>query len=108
LTWKDASARRFAQSGRSRWSVLDTSRAQARLQALNAAKTLAGIGRLKSLGLHKLTVTERGISPETALRLGRYSGNEPEFWLSMQTTYDLSILRKERGARIAAEVEVAA
>jgi hypothetical protein len=26
----------------------------------------------------------------------------------MQTTYDLSILRKERGARIAAEVEVAA
>lgn len=50
----------------------------------------------------------RGISPEIALRLGRYFGNEPEFWLSMQTTYDLAILRKERGAQIAAEVEVAA
>ena len=60
LTWKDASTRRFAESGRGRWSGLDTSRAQARLQALNAAKTLTGLGQLKSLGLHKLTGNRAG------------------------------------------------
>lgn len=58
--------------------------------------------------IQEIVSGKRGISPETALRLGRYFGNEPEFWLSMQTTYDLAILRKERGAQIAAEVEVAA
>jgi addiction module HigA family antidote len=51
---------------------------------------------------------KRAISPETALRLGRYFGNEPEFWLSMQASYDLAMLRRQMGERIAAEVEVAA
>ncbi len=31
----------------------------------------------------------RGISPETALRLGRYFGTGPELWLSMQMKHDL-------------------
>ena len=60
LTWKDASTRRFADTGRSRWSGLNETRAQARLQALNAAKTLTGLGQLKSLGLHKLTGNQAG------------------------------------------------
>jgi antitoxin HigA-1 len=42
------------------------------------------------------------------LRLGRFFGNEPEFWLSMQAGYDLAMLRREVGDRIVAEVEVAA
>lgn len=58
--------------------------------------------------IQEIIAGKRGISPETALRLGRFFGNEPEFWLSMQASYDLAMLRKEIGARVAAEVEVAA
>jgi len=59
-SWKDARTRRFAETGRSRWSGLDVGRANARLQALNAAKSLEGLGRLRSIGLHKLTGSRAG------------------------------------------------
>ncbi len=58
--------------------------------------------------IQEIIAGKRGISPETALRLGRFFGNEPEFWLSMQSSYDLALLREQMGERIAAEVEVAA
>jgi len=58
--------------------------------------------------IQEIITGKRGISPETALRLGRFFGNEPEFWLSMQASYDLAVLRKQVGGRIAAEVEAAA
>jgi addiction module HigA family antidote len=58
--------------------------------------------------IQEIIAGKRGISPETALRLGRFFGNEPEFWLSMQASYDLAMLRKQMGERIAAEVEAAA
>jgi addiction module HigA family antidote len=58
--------------------------------------------------VQEIVAGKRGISPETALRLGRYFGNEPEFWLTLQATYDLAVLRRDRGARIEAEVDVAA
>jgi addiction module HigA family antidote len=73
-----------------------------------SAAALALRLRVAPQRIQEIVSGKRSISPETALRLGRYFGNEPEFWLSMQTTYDLAILRKERGAQIAAEVEVAA
>lgn len=73
-----------------------------------SAAALALRLRVAPQRIQEIVSGKRGISPETALRLARYFGNEPEFWLSMQTTYDLAILRKERGAQIAAEVEVAA
>ena len=60
LSWKDASTRRFAEAGRSRWTGLDTTRARARLAALNAAKSLHGLGQLRSLGLHKLSGDRAG------------------------------------------------
>jgi len=50
----------------------------------------------------------RAILPGTELRLGRFFGNEPEFWLAMQASYDLAMLRASVGRRIEAEVEVAA
>ena len=56
----------------------------------------------------EIVAGRRSISPETALRLGRFFGNEPEFWLAMQTSYDLAMLRASVGRRIEAEVEVAA
>jgi antitoxin HigA-1 len=36
----------------------------------------------------------RRITADTALRLGLYFGNSPEFWLSLQMHYDLKMARK--------------
>ena len=51
---------------------------------------------------------QRAVSPETALRLGRYFGNEAEFWMNLQTQFELAELRRTHGSRIEAEVETAA
>ena len=58
--------------------------------------------------LHEIIRGNRAITPETALRLGVYFANEPEFWMNLQTQYDLAELCEARGAQIAREVERAA
>ena len=50
---------------------------------------------------------KRGISPETALRLGRHIGASARFWLNLQTAYELALADREIGARIAEEVKPA-
>lgn len=47
----------------------------------------------------------RGITPDTALRLARFFGNSPEFWLNLQQTHDLSKTRLESGAVIEREID---
>jgi addiction module HigA family antidote len=47
---------------------------------------------------------ERAISADTALRLARYFGTSPEFWLNIQAGHDLSLARAENGKQIEAEV----
>jgi antitoxin HigA-1 len=51
---------------------------------------------------------KRGITPDTALRLGRYFGNSPQFWMNLQVQYDLAVAEREHGAEIAARVKRAA
>ena len=46
----------------------------------------------------------RAVTPDTALRLARYFGTTPEFWLNLQIAYDLKLVRRELGARIDREV----
>ena len=46
----------------------------------------------------------RAVSPDTALRLARYFGTSPEFWLNLQQQHDLSQVRAERNDRIEGEV----
>jgi antitoxin HigA-1 len=46
----------------------------------------------------------RAISPETALRLARYFGNTPQFWMNLQTSYDLKRAEIENGQKITNEV----
>ena len=43
----------------------------------------------------------RTITADTALRLGRYFGNSAEFWLNLQSHYDLEVAEEERGEDIA-------
>ena len=60
-SWKDAGTRRFAETGRSRWRGMDVDVAKERLQALHATKSLEGLGRLRSVGLHKLAGDRVGV-----------------------------------------------
>jgi addiction module HigA family antidote len=38
-----------------------------------------------------IVAERRGVTPDTALRLGRYFKTTPQFWLNLQTKYDLEI-----------------
>ncbi|MCG7853198.1 MAG: HigA family addiction module antitoxin [Methanosarcinaceae archaeon] len=51
---------------------------------------------------------KRGISAETALRLAKYFGNSAQFWINLQSRYDLATVEKKIGAKVYAEVEQAA
>jgi toxin HigB-1 len=59
-TWKDSATRRFAETGRSRFSGMDAEKARTRLKALAATQSLEGLGRLSSVGLHKLKGDRKG------------------------------------------------
>ncbi len=39
--------------------------------------------------VHQLVHGKRSVSADTALRLGKYLGTGPEFWLNLQAAYDL-------------------
>jgi len=43
---------------------------------------------------------QRGVTADTALRLGHWFGTSPEFWLNLQTLYELRLARKEVGDRV--------
>ncbi len=46
----------------------------------------------------------RSITPDTALRLARYFGTTPQFWLNLQTSYDLKNAERKMGTKIEREV----
>ena len=43
---------------------------------------------------------ERGVTADTALRLGHWFGTTAEFWLNLQTLYELRLARQEIGDRV--------
>lgn len=49
----------------------------------------------------------RSISADTALRLGRYFGMNPQFWLDLQGQYDIAVVEHEHGEEIARRVRPA-
>jgi addiction module HigA family antidote len=49
----------------------------------------------------------RAISADTAVRLGRYFGNSPQFWLDLQSQYEIAVVEREHGAEIAKRVRPA-
>ncbi len=64
----------------------------------------------KGLGVTQATVRllirgRRGVSAELALRLARYVGTTPEFWIGLQGQYDLDLAQDETEERIAKEVQ---
>lgn len=69
-----------------------------------SANRLALALRLPSGRITDILNGKRGISPETALRLGRYFGNSARFWMNLQTNYELAVAERTIGERIIAEV----
>lgn len=72
-----------------------------------SASALALKLRVPPQRLHEIIRGERSITPDTALRLSRFFGNSAEFWLTLQTNFDLAVARKNFGARIDRDVEAA-
>lgn len=54
--------------------------------------------------ISEITQGKRSITADTALRLGRYFGMEAQFWLNLQSRYDLLQAEYELDARLEKEV----
>ena len=46
----------------------------------------------------------RSITPETAMRFGRYFGNRAQFWLDLEGQYDIAVVERDRAEEIARQV----
>lgn len=59
------------------------------LKPLNISQDALAIGLdISRRRVNELVRGRRAISPDTAIRLGRYFGTGPEFWLSLQQAWD--------------------
>lgn len=54
--------------------------------------------------LSEIVKKRRAVTADTAMRLARFFGTTPEFWLNAQTAYDLSKAQAELGQKIARDV----
>jgi addiction module HigA family antidote len=73
-----------------------------------SANKLALALRVPSGRLTSIINGKRAITPETALRLSRYFGNSSQFWMNLQTGYDLLVTEQKCGKQIEKEVEYVA
>jgi addiction module HigA family antidote len=48
---------------------------------------------------------QRSVTPETAVRLARFFGTTPEFWLNLQRDFDLKTTLKQLGKKIDHDIE---
>ena len=71
---------------------------------------MSAYGLAKAIGVmppraYEVLRGERAVSADTALRLGRYFGTGAEFWINLQSRYDLEVARDRAGAEIEREVK---
>jgi addiction module HigA family antidote len=69
-----------------------------------SANKLAGFLRVPANRVSGIVAGKRAITADTALRLARFLGTSPEFWLGLQTEYDLDALRAQTAKHIEREV----
>jgi len=77
-----------------------------------AARKLSANRLALDLGVPSGRITDilngrRAITADTAVRLGRYFGNSAQFWLDLQSQYDIGVVEREKGAEIARRVRPA-
>jgi addiction module HigA family antidote len=51
--------------------------------------------------VERLCRRQTGVTPDTALRLARYFATTPDFWMSLQSLYDLTVAEQQAGSDIA-------
>jgi addiction module HigA family antidote len=69
------------------------------------ANSLALSLRIPANRLTEIINGRRAISADTALRLGRYFGTSAQFWMNLQSGYDLQVAEDLLAERIAADVQ---
>ncbi|HLJ79125.1 MAG TPA: HigA family addiction module antitoxin [Acidobacteriaceae bacterium] len=72
-----------------------------------SANALAIALRVPVTRITEIIRERRGVTVETAMRLGRYFGTSTEFWLNMQKAWELASAERELMPRIRAEVQPA-
>lgn len=77
-----------------------------------AARRLSGNRLALDIGVPSGRISDilngrRSITADTAVRLGRYFGNNPQFWLDLQSQYDIARVEEARGEEIARRVRPA-
>ena len=56
--------------------------------------------------INEIVHGKRGVTADTALRLGRFFGMSPQFWLNLQTRYDLEVTEDSLANRLDKEVSI--
>lgn len=51
--------------------------------------------------INEIALRKRAITADTALRLAKYFGNSPQFWLGLQMDYDLDVAAEKMGESLA-------
>jgi len=74
-----------------------------KVRALSANRLALDLG-VPSGRITDILKGRRSITADTAVRLGRYFGNRAQFWLDLQSQYDIAAIERERGAEIAKRV----
>ena len=69
-----------------------------------SANALALALRVPATRIGAIVKGERGVTADTALRLARFFGTSPEFWVNLQAMHDLTKARQESGPAIARDV----
>jgi len=77
-----------------------------------AARGLSASRLALELGVPSGRITDilnarRSITADTAVRLGRFFGNTPQFWLDLQSQYEIAVVERDRGREIARRVRPA-
>ncbi len=59
-----------------------------------------------AIRINEIVHGKRSISADTALRLSKYFGTSPEFWLNLQSHYDLAVESEKLGKKLHIEVTI--
>ena len=65
-----------------------------------SAKRLAEVIHVPPNRLYQILAGKRRMTADTALRLGRYFGMSADFWMNLQSAYDLDLARQQVGKTI--------
>jgi addiction module HigA family antidote len=65
-----------------------------------SAKSLADMLQVPPNRLYQILAGKRNITADTALRLAQYFGTSPNFWMNLQSAYELDLARQQIGKAI--------